>query len=399
MEALAAAEEIQLTWRCLADALHTMDRIEIEIWSEQARNLGLHVSPSITELLSSLRQREESSLDEFCKTKDLDRRLTFALESGDLSLLSEVAFEAASLGVKTTRAKEAAARVQTALESDRGQQSERDRARPLTDGPSVASSTAQPARGGRRAPEESGRRSRTEEQGSTHARPRQEPKDSTAASPSQPREPVEPDRAPFRAPTDDGRSARELKEECLRRGLDTTGCSERADLIDLLASSSRAAGSTGAPNQQGQRSSTNTAEQSEQPLPSMPAGGSRPAEGSRHRPRPKQPATSSRAPAGQRAEVKPRSAGPAALSTASSQTKTVWDRRDPPAYLLTDRSKALYLLGLDISLRPTQEQLRTAYRKAALECHPDRAQNHQRQLEAKDLFQKVKNAHDTLTAR
>lgn len=69
----------------------------------------------------------------------------------------------------------------------------------------------------------------------------------------------------------------------------------------------------------------------------------------------------------------------------------------PPRYLIHKRYEALFLLGLEPGRLPSASELRSAYRKAALESHPDRQQNHSRQEEAKQLFQRVKDAFDHLT--
>merc|ERR1712039_1036897 len=80
---------------------------------------------------------------------------------------------------------------------------------------------------------------------------------------------------------------------------------------------------------------------------------------------------------------------------------SVWDRSgNPPAHLLSKRSQALWLLGLDVGpgQRATQSELRQAYRRAAMESHPDKMQNHSRQDEAKQLFQRVNEAFNYLNA-
>merc|ERR1712125_262888 len=84
-------------------------------------------------------------------------------------------------------------------------------------------------------------------------------------------------------------------------------------------------------------------------------------------------------------------------TSASSVSSTVWERRSPPSHLLSKRSQALFLLGLETGRRASVEDLRTAYRRAAMESHPDRMQNHARQDEAKELFQRIKEAFDYLS--
>jgi len=58
------------------------------------------------------------------------------------------------------------------------------------------------------------------------------------------------------------------------------------------------------------------------------------------------------------------------------------------------REAALTCLGLKGS--PTGDEIRRAYKQAALQCHPDRPQNHAIAEEAKENFQQVKDAFDLL---
>jgi len=60
----------------------------------------------------------------------------------------------------------------------------------------------------------------------------------------------------------------------------------------------------------------------------------------------------------------------------------------------TTRAAALTCLGLKGD--PTGDEIRRAYKQAALKCHPDRPQNHANAEEAKDKFQEVKAAFDLL---
>lgn len=157
----------------------------------------------------------------------------------------------------------------------------------------------------------------------------------------------------------ESRSIRQLLEECRRLGLDTRGCAERDDLVRLLR---------GHLEQQPQRPSARTG------IPGSTGilGGT---------------ARSSSAP-------------PSADKPMEQEAGTVWERRIPPSRFLSKRSQALFLLGLDANpgKMPSLSQLRAAYRRAAMESHPDKIQNHARQDEAKELFQKVKEAFDYLSS-
>ena len=62
------------------------------------------------------------------------------------------------------------------------------------------------------------------------------------------------------------------------------------------------------------------------------------------------------------------------------------------------RGKALRWLGFVAMQSPTGEELRHAYRRAALKWHPDRRQNHGREEFAKLRFQQVRDAYEFLEA-
>merc|ERR1711972_417257 len=147
--------------------------------------------------------------------------------------------------------------------------------------------------------------------------------------------------------------AKELLEECRRRCLDVTGCTEREDLLRVLRDGRGPSSAAGSASRDSQASSAR-------------ASGRMPGRDSRF----KEPAAT-----------------------------TVWDRQRMPPHLVSRRSQALYLLGLDGTPGLiSAAELRAAYRKAAMESHPDKLQNHSRQGEAKDLFQKVKDAFDFLNS-
>jgi len=169
-------------------------------------------------------------------------------------------------------------------------------------------------------------------------------------------------------------SSRELLQECRRLNLNTSGCAEREDLIGMLNDCMRR-----------HTSEQSAASPKAAPWP-PPAGGFRsPSAG-----------VSSR----RTATPTPATAPPAAATPRPGPglPATVWDRQRPPLHLMSKRSQALYLLGLETGpgKRTGANEVRTAYRRVAMECHPDRLQNHARQQEAKALFQKVKEAFDFL---
>ncbi|CAK8985848.1 Hypothetical protein (Fragment), partial [Durusdinium trenchii] len=177
---LQEAEEAMLTWRCLRSALMENDRHEVEVWMEHATSLGLRVPKAVDKALEALREQEQSSLNSFAKRHDLEQRFLFATECGDPELLQQIHREAEMMGVD--------------LSQFRGPSGPEFRPSgpsrpPPPDTPPRADAPEHPHAAGAEAEEEH---------------------------------------------EEDGRSTRELLEECRRRGLDTSGCQDREDLLRLL---------------------------------------------------------------------------------------------------------------------------------------------------------------------
>eukprot|EP00916_Digyalum_oweni_P014783 GHVL01024206.1.p1 GENE.GHVL01024206.1~~GHVL01024206.1.p1 ORF type:complete len:578 (-),score=91.06 GHVL01024206.1:948-2648(-) len=68
----------------------------------------------------------------------------------------------------------------------------------------------------------------------------------------------------------------------------------------------------------------------------------------------------------------------------------------PPTVPVSRRNEHLQMLGFNKGTFPTQVQIKGAYKKCALQWHPDR--NHDKQEEAKTKFQKIVAAYEYLTA-
>lgn len=94
-------------------------------------------------------------------------------------------------------------------------------------------------------------------------------------------------------------------------------------------------------------------------------------------------------------ENNPKASRSPAANNDIADWSTAWGRQMRPPLPLT-RAKCLHQLGLDPLGKPTAAELRTAYRRSAMDCHPDRPQNSERQAEAKALFFKVKEAYEFL---
>jgi len=343
---VAAVEEAMVTWRCLLSALEVQDRHEIEIWLEQAGKLGLEVPKSLQEVLADLHRQEKESLKQFETRRDVEHKLNFALEAGDPDLLAEVHSESAALGMQSEAAMKVAELVRGKVQSNEFQAHKRQ-------GNANSSDSAQ----GHVDP----RATSTSSQGHPSSAQQEENSKNTQsefnipnadrAGGAKPSSCASPEEKPAgdahsEANDMDPRSVRELLEECRRQNLDTSGCTDRADLMRLLEE--------GKPSQ-----------------------------------RPKL----------MHEQVRFTRSASSAFS-AAAPADTVWDRQNAPAHLYSQRSKALWLLGLGKfnDKQVTSADLRSAYRRAALESHPDRAQNHCRQAEAKELFQNVKDAFDYLSS-
>mmetsp|Transcript_67919 Transcript_67919/g.189670 ORF Transcript_67919/g.189670 Transcript_67919/m.189670 type:complete len:461 (+) Transcript_67919:221-1603(+) len=451
-----------LTWRCLIAALKAQDRREIEVWLEQARGLGLDVPAGLPAILSEIREREDRHMEAFERRSETKQRLAFAMEIGDLELLEEVAAEAEALGLDASSARLAAARIrglEPSLEQTSFPSGAAEAERPISrasrmSGTSRASRTGRARTSaasegchseenpserqrtdqvtavdpecatGKDVPQEANDADRTTQVGNTQGPETQ--KDTTGAvgpatpdggiqgssqaatekgakqeppmSTEQPRPVSNPSpevtandapRAPEKTPV------RELLQECRRRGLDTSRCCDREDLERLLHDGqtetlprARAAAVSPPPRAQSPPKT--------HPSPRPP---------STHAPSPRatSPAPPPAPPAPSAAPQAPPGEPPPRIGMQGG-ANSIWDRQEVPDYITSRRCQALWLLGLDHGdgKRPkgwvTATALRSAYRRAAMESHPDRHQNHMRQQEAKVLFQKVKNAFDFLNS-
>jgi len=363
-----------VTWRCLLDALEANNRHEIEVWVEEARVLGLEVPAGLPAALQELCRLEGESLQHFAKCKETEERVKFALEADDQELLAEVVTEAEKLGLRgpqVQQAKERLRRFQVmGPEAGAGMPSMPSR---KWKAPVGASGSKTPV-GGQWHPRPKSPLRRADSPpdlssevdggifaphpgqgrggGGSSASSFQAGGAEAGAGPSPGMRRPSKESTPYQSANvpDDGRTMKELLEECRRHGVDTRGCIDADDLRRVLVNRP-------------------------QPEPEARQGFGVPSSQARQ------------------------GFGVSAASQANVNQTLVWSRQFPPPQHVTRRSKALYLLGLDTCRTPSSGELRSAYRKAAMECHPDRAQNHSRQEQAKDLFQKVKEAFDYLSSQ
>lgn len=450
VNSLNSAEEAMVTYRCLLDAIHAQNRHEMEVWVEQARALNLEVPGDFTTALEAMKRQEEDSLQRFARHREVEQKLQFAMEAGDPELLKEVVLEAESVGLNSRVAIEAANKV-------RGMNGSRNRAsssEPIPSEPKIGASrksnqlprsvsgdsqTPSTAKAPcwRPAPPESQRGSNgaKREESPPPLFPKVEPEEPMSfqsgpeAGAGGPSFPTGRQSASYsgtgQVPDTDPRTVKELLEECRRLGIDTAGCTDKQDLLRILVNRPKAPAPDNPPPKDtpsytsGQDRSSSKASR---PQPSQPAytgfassgsagyssSGSGYSQSAYSGRTGFSQSTSSdysgsqshtRTPTSTPTPTKESSTRPTSSTASTSQSgqKTVWDRRYPPPHLLTKRSKALWVLGLDPYASPSASDLRSAYRKAAMESHPDRAQNHTREAQAKELFQQVKDAFDHLS--
>lgn len=351
---LRTAEEGLLTWRCLREALQARDRPEIQAWLEQAVNMGFDAPEGVHEYMDALYKKEHAHLQNLERRREAERRLKFAQEAGEPELLAQMEAEAAALGIH----------VRPTNQSPRASSRQRSSAKQATKA-QVTSDTEHKHEEQQKAREQKGSKDQGQEKKQEHEQRQeqqqnsrqQEQKEGTRERPRvtvkgvKAKVRVEPGRQreePGDQRETDTRSIKELIDDCRRRGLDTATCTTREDLLNLLWRS---------------REAENAASSS-----------------------------SGRPEATRKAATRP----PAVPLPAS-----VWDRQKIPAqHQVHKQYESLYLLGFDITKlkgMPTAAELRSAYRKAAMESHPDKVQNHDRQTEAKELFQRVRAAFDYLS--
>eukprot|EP00931_Biecheleriopsis_adriatica_P101376 TRINITY_DN76529_c0_g1_i1.p1 TRINITY_DN76529_c0_g1~~TRINITY_DN76529_c0_g1_i1.p1 ORF type:complete len:525 (+),score=180.88 TRINITY_DN76529_c0_g1_i1:47-1621(+) len=325
---LRATEEAMLTWRCLRQSIQSKDKHEIRVWLEQANGMGFELPEGAAEFLESLSSEEqegERSGKRGQRLMSTEERLKFAQEAGDPELLAQMEAEVAA-----ERLKEEVA----ATEKDQ----------PAEEKPGAGA----PASGDKEQP---GKCPEAAEERKEEPKP---------GDPGDGAEQQAEKTANGEEKKQDARSTRELLEECRQRGLDTTGCKTKEDLLDLLQQENPplAGDASGKGNASSGEATATTPRTAEKPVEAAP------------------PATARMPP-------------------------SVWDRLVAPAHCKVHQQyETLYLLGFDVlklQYMPTGAELRSAYRKAAMESHPDKSQNHDRQTEAKELFQKVKDAFDYLS--
>lgn len=357
VEALASEEEATLTWQCIADAVNAGDRHSLQVWLEQAEEMNLEVPVELQTFLAELQTQEEKLLARHQQTRDARQLVSFALEAKNPELLEEALRELEAVGGKDARASATLRqwkRGETASDSqsaERPTQQSKAKAKPLPpqSRPSQTQQRPEPSPD----PASSSNpftdtRASKPANYSNHssAQPKQAEEDSSDES--------------------DTRTAKDLLEECKRKGLDTTGCLDRADLLRLLKANPHA------------KEKDDWDDTRESTRPQVPRSTIT---------RPQLPRSTETFSWRQQAQ------------NINSTTPTVWDRcaqrGGPPSMNPPNRPDALWLLGITTSF-PSQNEIKKAYRRTALEAHPDKIQNHGRAAAAKDLFQLVHQAYDFL---
>ncbi|CAK9049427.1 unnamed protein product [Durusdinium trenchii] len=323
---LQEAEEAMLTWRCLRSALMENDRHEVEVWMEHATSLGLRVPKAVDKALEALREQEQSSLNSFAKRHDLEQRFLFATECGDPELLQQIHREA-----ETWRSRNWSDLFGQIHRGDDGR-----------------GSLAVPRAQWARVPAQWAKRLGTNER-ETDQLGRPPPPD----TPPRADAPEHPHAA--------GAEAEEEHEEDGRKSAVDAAWTPRDAKTVRRDRGGRGAEATGAMRE------WNLEEEGREGVEGL---------GDLLRLLRRPPADAAPPPraAGAAPSAAFRPAAPVAARPAPpSGGGTVWDRQVvPPRYMIHKRYASLYLLGLDCSRLPSGAELRSAYRRAAMESHPDR---------------------------
>eukprot|EP00928_Gymnodinium_smaydae_P100394 TRINITY_DN9839_c0_g1_i1.p1 TRINITY_DN9839_c0_g1~~TRINITY_DN9839_c0_g1_i1.p1 ORF type:complete len:596 (-),score=156.22 TRINITY_DN9839_c0_g1_i1:197-1834(-) len=383
LEEVLAQEEIEGLWRCLASSLKQVDQIGIAFWLEEADSKKIEVpaevrtfwakagSKSSALVRTRSKSTERRTLLDWDYQDVLEARVAAAHAEGDARQLQRLVQEAEGLGADPGLARAAL----VGLEAEEGE-----------------------ARGS------------TLYCGGTFADP-----ELAALS---------------------RWSARALKEELERFGVDFQGIIEKQELVQLLAS----VNGGGSPHRRRRRRSASgsSADQSPErkprrdrspdrkprrrdnapaaeppPPPPMPKGVSPPrncaSAAGRNRPKPAASddaagaGTSSGAGGGRgattsdgRSGSRPkRQQGNASGGSAADDSGSAAPP-PPAARPAMSRADALQCLGLGPD--PSLEVLKKAYKKAAMQWHPDRPHNHEKKEEATQKFQEARKAYEYLAA-
>lgn len=421
------AEEASVTWRLLLAAFEAKDVEGIETWLEQAKLLGFEVP---VQLLA----KAVAELEAGTRLHAMQNTLRFALEAGNKEHLREAIKEAEASGYTGALLEDAKRALVRGSRSGSPSRRKPDAAAPPPPAPQAGSrkptqpgGSSRSASSSRRAASGGDDAAGPPQEGAANAVPRMErmsfvtngggtrkPATPSPVSSTLPEPPPPANEVPKRVSTSYAsvnprgeRSVRELLEECRRLGIETAGCTEREDVMMLLRCGKRSPTSS--------TSATNASYRPAPPAPSPRPPAASPTAASAAATN----AATASAFAGGKDGQGDRASGGGDHDTQGKGRSTVqvpvnelaekamealsdtsvWDRTTPPPYLASKKSKAMYLLGMDprAANRISAAELRTAYRRAAMECHPDRAQNHDRAEEAKDLFQQVKEAFDVLS--
>merc|ERR1711904_254894 len=86
--------------------------------------------------------------------------------------------------------------------------------------------------------------------------------------------------------------------------------------------------------------------------------------------------------------------GPATSSSSQQSSSKPPPPPPPRPARPTSREAYLELLGFAPDADPGAEELKKAYRKMAMQWHPDRPHNRERSAEATEMFQAAKEAYD-----
>jgi len=386
-------EDLEVMWRCLAAAVSAADRVELEFWVEEAASHGLSVPRDVQTMLTALCDEERAKLVELEHQASFDAKVKMAHETCDHSGLQQLVKEAKLRSLDASLAEAALAAA------------EHDKAAAEPGLGKACSSQAQQQPPQPQKPERQESKQQLPPEQKEQA-PQQRQKEEKQPSPQRPREqPQQPARE--REPL--GPTVEELKRQLAELGVSSDGVFEKTELLKLLSAARNR-----------KRREANETNSTAQPGPRIPESGTTADAGTRFGKSPSRSTskgTSSSPPGfwgtGSQEQssyrrtatgAPPPASGSKPSSTAggsnqggSSGSQGAKGKRGGKAAAGdAERTKALACLGLDANASP--EEIRKAYKQAAMKWHPDRRQNHAQPEEAKQRFQEIRAAYDTLQA-
>lgn len=341
LNALREEEDREALWRCLTSALQNVDRVDVQFWSAEAENQGLIVPEAVHIALHAVQAEECAMLQELEERMSIfQAKVNDARERGDGPALQDLIAKAKRAGLDVSSAVDAL----NAISAERGS---RSAAGDLAGGSARQTSGGDDGAGP--APTATTGTARTSEQ-SASADQRNVYRSATAFPARTAGMPTTPDAEAGSTTESAGRDA----------GSSRTSGDHAAGAGSTSADHGAGIGSPG--SERTARSNSHGPAGSAGTSPSRPPP-----------PPPQQPGQSRH------------------TSSGNGQAAAI--------QVPLTRQSALACLGLPPTGFATADELRQAYKRAALRWHPDRRHNHSQPEEATRRFQEARSAFDYLQAR